>query len=90
MWTDEERIAEFWIALEEIEKIKRDGKTIKGGRKMNGLRVCKGEYTNRWYIIPTIEYESLDWSIEKEHCICVAFLKWYIGISWFVHKNIDR
>lgn len=57
---------------------------------MNGLRVCKGEYTDRWYMIPTIEYENLDWSIEKEHFICVAFLKWYIGINWFVHKNIDR
>lgn len=42
------------------------------------IRFCSGDYLFRWYFIPTIELERF----AKGHVfICLAFLKWYIGIS---------
>lgn len=41
------------------------------------IRFCSGDYLFRWYFIPTIELERF----AKGHVfICLAFLKWYIGI----------
>ena len=46
--------------------------------------ISKGEYIRRVYFIPTFELEKL---IDGRNYLCLVFLKWYIGVSWY-NKNI--
>lgn len=46
---------------------------------MKNLRISKGRYIKRKYIIPTIELERFDDGISY---LVVAFLGWYIGLVW--------
>lgn len=41
---------------------------------------CKGEYVNRTYFVPTIEYDVVG---DGRKYLCFVFLKWYIGICWY-------
>lgn len=41
------------------------------------MKICKGKYINRFYIIPTIEVEETCSVIY----VCFTFLKWYIGFA---------
>ena len=86
MWTDEDEIADFWAALEKLEEIDRNKKIRR--RIMNGLKFCKGSYLNKVYFIPTIEHKKNEWSIDTEHFLCLSFLKWYIGLTWYVCEVI--